>query len=63
MKVDLNDTTWSALCYEEKNKILFLRQKDTLDMFLKRNAISQEQHDKSLHDLTQKMGYEAEVEK
>ena len=44
------------LTYEEKNRLLFLRQKKTLDMFLERGAISQAQHDKSLHDLIEKMG-------
>ena len=62
MKVDLSDTIWSALSYEEKNKLLYLQQKNTLDMFLERNAISQEQHDKSLNDLTEKMDYETAVE-
>ena len=63
MKVDLANSAWADLSYEEKNKLLYLRQKNTLDMFLERNAITQEQHDKSLHDLTEKMGYEATVEK
>ena len=44
------------LTYEEKNRLLFLRQKKTLDMFLERGAISKAQHDKSLHDLIEKMG-------
>ena len=43
--------------YEEKNHQLYLRQKKLLDTYLKTGAISQEQHDKSLHDLTVKMGY------
>ena len=47
---------WSSLSYEEKNRQLFLRQKKTLDMFLERGAISQAQHDKSLHDLIGRMG-------
>ena len=51
---------WSSLTYEEKNRLLFLRQKKTLDMFLERGAISQAQHDKSLHDLIEKMGQTAE---
>ncbi len=51
---------WSALSHEEKNRQLFLRQKKTLDMFLERGAISQAQHDKSLHDLIEKMGMTAE---
>ena len=49
---------WSSLSHEEKNRQLFLRQKEMLDMFLKRGAISQDQHDKSLHDLIEKMGIE-----
>ena len=47
---------WASLSYEEKNRLLFRRQKNTLDMFLERGAISQAQHDKSLHDLIEKMG-------
>ena len=50
----------SSLSYEEKNRLLFLRQKKTLDMFLERGAISQAQHDKSLHDLIEKMGIDRE---
>ena len=53
---DLEKAEWSSLTYEEKNRLLFLRQKKTLDMFLERGAISQAQHDKSLHDLIEKMG-------
>ena len=53
---DLEKADWSLLTYEEKNRLLFLRQKETLDMFLERGAISQAQHDKSLHDLIEKMG-------
>ena len=51
-----NDADWSSLSYKEKNEVLFLDQKRTLDLFLERGAISQAQHDKSLHDLTEKMG-------
>ena len=47
---------WSSLTYEEKNRLLFLRQKKTLDMFLERGAISPAEHDKSFHDLIEKMG-------
>ena len=53
------DTEWSTLSYEEKNNQLFLSQKKTLDMFLERGAITKEQHDKSLHDLIEKMGIAA----
>ena len=54
------NTDWSSLSYEEKNRQLFLRQKELLDKFLERGAISQAQHDKSLHDLIEKMGIPAE---
>ena len=58
IKVDVNteNAGWAALSYEEKNRQLFLHQKKTLDTFLEHGAISQEQHDKSLRDLTEKMG-------
>ncbi len=45
---------------EEKKKELFLNQKHTLDLFLERGAISREQYDKSLGDLTVKMGIKVE---
>jgi hypothetical protein len=35
---------------------LYFDQKYTLDLFLERGAISREQYDKSLGDLTRKMG-------
>lgn len=57
------NTEWSSLSYKEKNRLLFLRQKKTLDMFLERGAISQAQHDKSLHDLIEKMGMKTEGER
>ncbi len=60
MDVNIENTDWSLLSYEEKNRLLFLRQKKTLDMFLERGAISQAQHDKSLHDLIEKMCVAAE---
>ena len=47
---------WAHLSPEEKKKQLFLNQKDTLDLFLERGAISQSQYDKSLGDLREKMG-------
>ena len=51
-----NNTGWDALSYQEKNHQLFLTQKSMLDKFLERGAISQAQHDRSLRDLTVKMG-------
>ena len=47
---------WELLTPEDKKKQLFLRQKNTLDLFLERNAISKGQYDKSLGDLIEKMG-------
>lgn len=47
---------WENLSPEEKKKQLFLKQKELLDTFLERNAISQAQYDKSLSDLRDKMG-------
>ena len=49
-------TDWEVLTPEEKKKQLFLKQKNTLDLFLERNAISKAQYDKSLGDLIDKMG-------
>lgn len=53
--VKTEDEEWSALTHEQKNHELFLRQKALLDQFLEKGAISQAQHDKSLHDLREKM--------
>lgn len=47
---------WENLTPEQKKKQLFLKQKNTLDLFLERNAISKAQYDKSLGDLIVKMG-------
>ena len=58
--MDIENADWATLTYEEKNHVLFLRQKKTLELFLERGAISQAQHDKCLHDLIDKMGMAAE---
>ena len=47
---------WEHMTPGEKKKQLFLKQKNTLDLFLERNAISKAQYDKSLGDLIEKMG-------
>ena len=47
---------WEKLSPEEKRVQLYLSQKQTLEAFLERGAISQSQFDKSLGDLTVKMG-------
>lgn len=47
---------WETLSPDEKKKELYLKQKRLLDTFRERNAISQAQYEKSLHDMTEKMG-------
>lgn len=54
--VSIEQIEWEKLSPEEKKKQLFLKQKNLLDTFLARNAISQAQYDKSLGDLRDKMG-------
>ena len=56
MNKRIENAEWSSLSYEEKKEVLFLSQKRTLDQFLERGAISQAQYNKSLGDLTEKMG-------
>ena len=46
---------WEQLSHEERNHQLYIQQKSLLDQFLKTGAITQEQHDKSLHDLKEQM--------
>ena len=46
--------------HQEQLKQLYLNQKQTLDLFLKNGAISRAQYDKSLGDLTRKMGMDRE---
>ena len=58
MDVNIENSAWDNLTYAEKNKQLLLKQKQTLEMFLERWAISKAQHDKCLHDLIEKMGIE-----
>ena len=54
--MDVNNYSWASLSYEEKKHQLFLQQRELLDTFLEHGAITQAQHDKSLHDLIEKMG-------
>lgn len=48
---------WENMSPAQKKKQLFLNQKDLLDKFLERHAISQAQYNKSLADLRAKMGF------
>lgn len=56
MDTETNQQSWEQLSHEEKNHQLFLKQKALLDTFLEKHAISKEQYEKSLHDLTEKNG-------
>lgn len=56
MDVTIDNSAWEKLTYKEKNHLLFPREKELLDGFLEHRAISQAQHDKSLHDLIEKIG-------
>ena len=56
--MQMDRLAWNKLTYEEKQKQLFLNQKNMLLGFLERNAISQAQFDKSFGDLMIKMGYD-----
>ena len=51
------ENEWAALTGEEKKRKLYEKQKTLLDTFLKQGAITQQQYDKSLGDLTEKMGF------
>ena len=48
---------------EEKKRQLYERQKELLDTFLSKGAISEAQYMKSLGDLTVKMGYAQNADK
>ena len=54
-----NNVAWETLTPEEKRRALYERQVAMLATFLEHGTISKEQHDKSLHDLTAKMGMES----
>ena len=55
--VNIDKENWDSLSYEEKNHKLYLQQKELLATLLEHKAISKEQYQKSLNDLTEKMGY------
>ena len=54
--IDEEEHPMLGLSHAEKNHLLFLSQKQTLDSFLERGAITRAQYEKSLHDLRMKMG-------
>ena len=49
-------TACATLTYDEMNRVLFQKQKELLETFLEKGAISKEQYEESLHDQTEKMG-------
>ena len=56
MDFSFDMSAWEALSYREKNHELYRKQKRMLDTFLEHGAISRAQYDKSLGDLSEKMG-------
>ena len=56
------EKNWEELSYEEKNEQLFQNEKQLLEMFRARGAISQRQYDKSLHDLIEKTGHSETID-
>ena len=55
-----DETGFDKLSPDEKKKWLYQSQKALLDKFLEKHAISKAQYDKSLKDLTEKMGIQQE---
>ena len=47
---------WDALTYAQKNVQLFLKQKKLLEEFLSHPAITREEYENGLSELTKKMG-------
>lgn len=56
MNINIEDKEYAPMTFAEKKHFLYLKQKAMLDIFLVKGAITQAEHDKSLHDLTVKMG-------
>ncbi|MBR0162232.1 MAG: hypothetical protein IJQ02_13240 [Oscillospiraceae bacterium] len=56
MDIKTENQEYSSMTFAEKNHCLYLKQKAMLDTFLAHGAITQAEHDKSMHDLTVKMG-------
>ena len=51
---------WNLLSPEQKREQLYYQQCRLLEQFRERHAITEEQYQKSLHDLTTKMGFAKE---
>ena len=55
--ITVDNDAWASFTPDEKKRVLYEKQKKLLDDFLERNAISETQYDKSLHNMTEKMVY------
>lgn len=55
MDIKKENQDYSAMTFTGKKHFLYLKQKAMLDTFLAHGAITQSEHDKSLHDLAIKM--------
>ncbi|MDO5137890.1 MAG: hypothetical protein Q4D71_05440 [Oscillospiraceae bacterium] len=55
--IQKEEKNWEELSYDEKNEQLYQNEKQLLEMFRTRGAISQWQYEKSLHDLIEKTGH------
>ena len=51
------ENPFEKLTEEQKRRLLYENQKQTLELFVKRRAITKAQYEKSLDNLTVKMGY------
>ena len=57
----MDQAIWERLTPEEKRRQLYDSQVTVLKQFRERNAISEEQYQKSLYDLSTKMGYQEQI--
>ena len=53
MTTDNKKATWYKLSYEEKNKELIAHEQEMLDMFLEKKAITKEDYDRAVQELSE----------
>lgn len=51
----IGQTEWASLSPDEKQKLLFMKQKKMLDTFREKNATSQEQYEDGVRYLKERM--------
>jgi hypothetical protein len=56
MNIKTENQDYTIMTFAEKKHFLYFKQKAMLDTFLAKRDITQAEHDKSLYDLTMKMG-------